>query len=223
MSTPHASRDSPGSTPAERGRQGRQKRARSGPPSWWPDLSSLGGESNWCGLRRQRPAYYELRTTCGAVFTGASAGHDLFGASDVAQRPLCQRMRLAAVASDLHRHFPLGHAGHPGLTRCSTARFSTFTADGGHVSSVTAHHDSALLTRDPGLIRRPLVRRALLVGSTPTLTRNLALSRGIHRREPAPAFSGHTPPGRSGCENNGETPIPCWSRLWGRHIFGIPP
>jgi hypothetical protein len=81
----------------------------------------------------------------------------------------------------VHRHFTLGVAtGQPGLTRCRTAGFTTFTTDSGHVGASLTHGHATLPAGVPRFVGRPFVRRPLLVGRTPTLAGNFFLSSWIH-------------------------------------------
>jgi hypothetical protein len=105
-------------------------------------------------------------------------------------------LRPIAIVGDLHRNFPLRIlAIHSRFTGGRTARLSAFTANGRHMHAIATDGDTALATRIPGFVGRPFVRRPLFVGCPPTFTGDLTLTRGIHRRESASAFPGHTPPG----------------------------
>lgn len=104
--------------------------------------------------------------------------------------------RPIAIARDLHRDFPLRvPSAHTSFTGRRTARFSTLTADCRHVGTIATDGDTALAPRIPRFVGRPFMRRPLFVGCPPTFAGDLALTRGIHRRESASALSGHTPPG----------------------------
>jgi hypothetical protein len=127
----------------------------------------------------------------------ASARRRLVCSWDIGARTVGARVpRRTSLPGHLHGHFTIGGAGHPSLTGRRTARLATFTANGGHVCAVSTDRHTALPSSIARFVRRPFVRRPLLVRGTPTLTCDLALSRRIHGREPASAFSGHTPPGR---------------------------
>ena len=105
-------------------------------------------------------------------------------------------MRPIAILGDLYWNFPIRVAAiHSLFTGSRTARLSAFPANGRHVRAIATDGDTALATGIPGFVGRPFVRRSLFVGCSPTFAGDLTLTRGIHRRESASAFPGHTPPG----------------------------
>ncbi len=101
------------------------------------------------------------------------------------------RMPRGRLACHRHRRLAVGERCLAQTGGRAPACFPPFTADGGHVRTITAHDFAALATRIAGLIARPFVRRPLFVRRATPLAGDLALAIRVHRCEPALALASH--------------------------------
>jgi len=81
------------------------------------------------------------------------------------------------------------------MPACGATSLTTLAADRRHMTAILADHLATLPSRFARLVRREFMRRALCMGRTATLARDLALPHGIHGREspiaPSVRVAGH--------------------------------